>query len=82
MFLRRNFRQRGGKLHAYWTLVESHRTECGPRQRIVAYLGDLEEAAREAACSAALDRSGAMLHDLIGHINTAVTNTDSACMQK
>jgi hypothetical protein len=24
-----------------WTLVESYRTERGPRQRVVAYLGDL-----------------------------------------
>ena len=31
----------------YWALVESYRTERGPRQRIVAYLGDMEEAARE-----------------------------------
>ena len=37
-----------------WALVESVRTARGPRQRVVAYLGDLSEAARlgvKAACS-------------------------------
>lgn len=32
-----------GRPHAYWQLVESYRTERGPRQRVVAYLGDLSE---------------------------------------
>ncbi|HQF40545.1 MAG TPA: IS1634 family transposase [Opitutaceae bacterium] len=39
MFLRRNRRTIGGELYEYWTLVESHRTERGPRQRVVATLG-------------------------------------------
>lgn len=53
MFLRRNFRSRGKHTHAYWTLVESYRTERGPRQRVVAYLGDLEEPARAGTLAAA-----------------------------
>ena len=32
-----------GKLHHYWALVESHRTARGPRQRVVAYLGEMDE---------------------------------------
>ena len=36
----------GGKRHAYWALVKSERTAKGPRQRVVAYLGDLDEAGR------------------------------------
>ena len=30
----------------YWELVESYRTERGPRQRIVSYLGNVGEARR------------------------------------
>ena len=32
--------------HIYWELVESYRTERGPRQRVVAYLGDVGEGKR------------------------------------
>lgn len=46
MYLRKNYRSKDGKRHAYWTLVESMRTERGPRQRIVAYLGLTDEAGR------------------------------------
>ena len=46
MFIRQCYRKRNGKRHAYWALVESHRTENGPRQRIVAWLGKLDEAGR------------------------------------
>jgi transposase len=43
VFLRRHYRRRNGERQAYWALVESYRTERGPRQRVVAYLGNLEE---------------------------------------
>lgn len=41
MFLRRYQRTKDGKTHTYYALVESVRTESGPRQRTVAYLGEL-----------------------------------------
>src|SRR5271155_5085048 len=41
MFLRRYTRNKDGKTHTYYALVESFRTEAGPRQHIVAYLGEL-----------------------------------------
>jgi Transposase DDE domain len=41
MFLRRYTRAKDGKQHAYYALVESVRTDAGPRQRVVAYLGEL-----------------------------------------
>jgi len=44
--LRRCYRAKDGKRHAYWALVKSVRTTKGPRQEIVAYLGDLDEAGR------------------------------------
>lgn len=48
MHLRRTYRKKQGKRYAYWSLVESYRTAKGPRQRVAAYLGDLDEAACEA----------------------------------
>ena len=41
MFLRRYTRTKNGKQHVYFALVESVRTDAGPRQRIVAPLGEL-----------------------------------------
>jgi transposase len=46
MFLRKISIDKDGKQHDYWALVESARTERGPRQRIVSYLGDMDEAGR------------------------------------
>ena len=41
MFLRKHHRTVAGKELTYYTLVESVRTDAGPRQQIVAYLGEL-----------------------------------------
>lgn len=41
MFLRRYSRTVAGKKLAYYALVESVRTDAGPRQRVVAHLGEL-----------------------------------------
>src|ERR1019366_5924394 len=41
MFLRCYRRTKDGKLHTYFALVESIRTYAGPRQRVVAHLGEL-----------------------------------------
>jgi hypothetical protein len=41
MFLRRYSRTKNGKTHVYFALVESTRTNAGPRQRVVAHLGEL-----------------------------------------
>jgi transposase len=53
MFIRPCYRKKNGKRHAYWALVESHRTDRGPRQRIVAYLGQLKETERRGVKHAA-----------------------------
>jgi hypothetical protein len=53
MFIRPCYRKKNGKRHAYWALVESHRTDRGPRQRVVAYLGQLKEAERRGVKNAA-----------------------------
>ncbi|MGA2502300.1 MAG: IS1634 family transposase, partial [Tepidisphaeraceae bacterium] len=46
MFLKPCYRTRQGKRHAYWALVESVRTARGPRHRVVAYLGQMNESGR------------------------------------
>jgi len=46
MFIRPCYRRKDGKRHAYWALVESARTANGPRQRVVAYLGQMTPAER------------------------------------
>lgn len=46
MYLRRCYREKDGRRHAYWALVESRRTVRGPRQRILAWLGVMDEAGR------------------------------------
>jgi len=48
MYVRRCYRRKNGKRHGYWALVESYRTARGPRQRVVAYLGDVDEHGRTA----------------------------------
>ncbi|PIU58318.1 MAG: hypothetical protein COS89_01000 [Deltaproteobacteria bacterium CG07_land_8_20_14_0_80_38_7] len=47
MFLRKNRRIKDGKPHVYWSLVETVRTPKGPRQKVVGYLGDLNESNEE-----------------------------------
>ena len=43
MFLRRYSRMLAGKRLTYFALVESVRTPQGPRQRVVAHLGELNQ---------------------------------------
>jgi hypothetical protein len=57
MYLRPCYRKQNGKRHAYWALVESYRTERGPRQRVVAYLGQMDERGRLGVKHAAEGRS-------------------------
>ena len=46
MYVRSCYRKKDGKRHAYWALVESYRTPRGPRQRVVAWLGAMDEQGR------------------------------------
>ena len=46
MYLRRCYRKKDGKRHAYWALVESYRSARGPRQRVIAWLGVMDEQGR------------------------------------
>ena len=53
MYIRQCFRNVEGERRAYWALVESVRTERGPRQNVVAWLGSLDEAGRLGVLQAA-----------------------------
>src|ERR1700728_2336616 len=46
MFLRPHQRNKDGKEHTYWSLVETVRTIDGPRQRTLCYLGELNGSAQ------------------------------------
>jgi hypothetical protein len=46
VYIRKTTIHKDGKIHYYWALVESYRTERGPRQRVVAWLGEMDEAGR------------------------------------
>jgi transposase len=46
MFLRANHREKDGKQHTYWSLVETVRTADGPRQRTLCHLGELNDSAQ------------------------------------
>lgn len=54
MHLRRCRRTKGQRDYIYWELIESYRTERGPRQRVVAYLGDMDEGERLGVQQAAI----------------------------
>jgi len=53
MFIRPCYRKLKGQRQAYWALVESYRTQRGPRQRTIAWLGRLKESEREGVQRAA-----------------------------
>jgi hypothetical protein len=55
MFIKPCYKKSNGKKLAYWALVESYRTANGPRQRIVAYLGQLQDTTRRGIKQAAED---------------------------
>jgi transposase len=46
MFLRPHSRNKDGKYHTYWSLVETVRTPDGPRQKTLCYLGELNSSAQ------------------------------------
>ena len=57
MYIRKINIKKDGKNHAYWALVESYRTERGPRQRVIAHLGEMDVAGRIGVKNAAEGRS-------------------------
>lgn len=76
MFLRRHYRRQNGQRQAYWALVESYRTERGPRQRVISYLGNLEEPVRRGVLLAAGGADGAAQLPLPGTEAPAAARVD------
>lgn len=58
MYLRKCHSTKRKKEHNYWQLVESYRTVRGPRQRIVAYLGDISQTECQGLKQAAEEKTG------------------------
>lgn len=59
MYIRKCHSTKRKKEHNYWQLVESYRTARGPRQRVVAYLGDIRQTEAEGVKQAAEGKTGA-----------------------
>jgi transposase len=76
MFIRPCYRTKNGKRHAYWALMESYRTERGPRQRVVAYLGQLDEPQREGVKNAAEGRQGSRQKRLFNDVRPQWVEVD------
>lgn len=58
MYIRKCHSTKRKKEHNYWQLVESYRTARGPRQRVVAYLGDISQSEGESIKQAAEGKTG------------------------
>jgi transposase len=76
MFIRPCYRIKNGKRHAYWALMESYRTQRGPRQRVVAYLGQLDEAQREGVKRAAEGKRGSRQKRLFDDVHPQWVEVD------
>lgn len=75
MYVRPCYRQKDGKRHAYWALVESYRTPRGPRQRVVAWLGAMDEQGRLGVKRCA-ERTTAQPGSLFGEIQPEWVEVD------
>jgi transposase len=62
VYIRKTTIHKDGKAHHYWALVEAYRTERGPRQRVVAWLGEMDKAGRLAVERAAEGTAGFQQH--------------------
>ena len=75
MYVRPCYRQKDGKRHAYWARVESYRTPRGPRQRVVAWLGAMDEQGRLGVKRCA-ERSAAQPGSLFGEVQPEWVEVD------
>lgn len=76
MYLRRWYRTIKGRRRAYWALVESYRTERGPRQRVVAYLGEMDRAGRIGVKQAAQGKLADRQHHLFDGVEPRYVEVD------
>jgi hypothetical protein len=78
MFIRQCYRSKNGKRHAYWALVESYRTERGPRQRIVSYLGEMAAQGRLGIRQAATGQGMQYQHQLFNDVAPRWVEVDTS----
>jgi hypothetical protein len=78
MFVRPCYRRKNGKRHAYWALMESYRTQRGPRQRVVAYLGQLDARGRLGVQEAAEGRGRGRQKRLFDDVRPQWVEVDAA----
>ena len=78
MFIRPCIRNKNGKRHAYWALVESVRTASGPRQRTIAYIGAADEETREGVRCAANGLSNGRQKKLFGDVKPNWVEVDAS----
>ena len=78
MYIRPIHVRKNGKRHAYWALVESYRTERGPRQRVVAHLGQLDEAGRLGMKDAAVGKRGGRQKRLLDDVAPEWVEVDAS----
>ena len=66
MYIRKVNIKKDGKQHTYWALVESYRTARGPRQRVIAHLGEMD-ASRRLGIKQAAEGYPAFQEELFDH---------------
>ena len=81
MFIRPCLRRKNGATNAYWALVESYRTQRGPRQRVVAYLGKLDERGRLGVKGVAEGRGAARQRTLFSEPQPFWVEVDAASVR-
>jgi transposase len=81
MYLRRCRQSSGGRSYFYWKLMESVRTARGPRQRVVAYLGGLDEAGRLGVADAASGRGDGGQRVLFDSTSPRFVEIDTTCLR-
>src|SRR5665647_3769034 len=65
MYLRKCRKTVAGTQYVYWQLLQSCLTQQGPRQRVVAYLGDMDEPRRLGIAEASRGNSGSHQEGLL-----------------
>jgi transposase len=77
MHLQRRTRNKDGRKYEYWELVESYRTQRGPRRRSVAYLGVAGPGKRLALKLAAEDQAGNTQRSLFDEVEPEWIEVDT-----
>ena len=77
MHLQRRTRNKDGRKYEYWELVESYRTQRGPRRRSVAYLGVAGPGKRLALKLAAEDQAGNTQRSLFDEVEPEWVEVDT-----